>query len=134
MKKIYEIDGLDIQSLDDFYEVVSTILIPGANWGRNLDAFNDILRGGFGTPDEGFILRWKNSAVSRERLGYPETLNWLHKKLRRCHPVNRPIVRQEIADAENNEGQTIFDILVEIIQTHGPGGEESMDGVDLELS
>ena len=43
--KTYEIDGEHFSTLEAFYE------------GRNLDAFNDILRGGFGTPDEGFVLR-----------------------------------------------------------------------------
>jgi hypothetical protein len=35
---------------------------------------NDILRGGFGTPDDGFTLRWKNHDISRQRLGYRETV------------------------------------------------------------
>jgi Barstar (barnase inhibitor) len=62
--------------------VVSQPLIPGAKWGHNLDAFNDILRGGFGTLEGGFILRWKNSTVSRERLGYPETVRQLDRRSR----------------------------------------------------
>src|SRR5262245_39633780 len=58
-------------------QILSQVLIPGAAWGRNLDAFNDILRGGFGTPEGGFVLQWINSALSRERLGYPETVRRL---------------------------------------------------------
>jgi RNAse (barnase) inhibitor barstar len=68
-KPVYEIDGSQFSTLEGFYDKVSQVLIPGANWGRNLDAFNDILRGGFGTPEGGFVLRWKNSKLSRERLG-----------------------------------------------------------------
>jgi RNAse (barnase) inhibitor barstar len=68
-KAVYEIDGCDFSNLEEFYDVISRVLIPGAWWGRNLDAFNDILRGGFGTPDDGFVLHWKNSSVSRQRLG-----------------------------------------------------------------
>ncbi len=68
-KEIYEIDGGDFRDLQEFYDVISRVLIPGVDWGRNLNAFNDILRGGFGTPDVGFVLRWKNSSVSRKRLG-----------------------------------------------------------------
>lgn len=69
-KPVFEIDGAGISSLEDFYDEVSTNVIPGAHWGRNLDAFNDILRGGFGTPDEGgFVLRWTNSRRSKEALG-----------------------------------------------------------------
>ena len=52
-KLVYEIDGLEFHTLEEFYDVVSRVLIPNAYWGRNLDAFNDILRGGFGTPEGG---------------------------------------------------------------------------------
>jgi hypothetical protein len=41
---IFELDGLRIRTLDDFYDEISRVLIPGSGWGRNLDAFNDILR------------------------------------------------------------------------------------------
>jgi RNAse (barnase) inhibitor barstar len=71
-KPIYEIDGSRFSTLERFYDEVSRVLLPGAEWGHNLDAFNDILRGGFGTPDGGFILRWRNVGLSRERLGYPD--------------------------------------------------------------
>jgi RNAse (barnase) inhibitor barstar len=91
-KAVYEIDGRDFTTLQGFYEVVSRVLIPGAEWGHNLDAFNDILHGGFGTPDGGFVLRWVNAAVSRERLGYPETVKQLERRLSRCHPLNRESV------------------------------------------
>lgn len=75
-KRVYEIDGERFSTLDGFYDEISRVLIPGAWWGRNLDAFNDILRGGFGTPDEGFVLRWRNADLSRERLG-PALFNTL---------------------------------------------------------
>jgi RNAse (barnase) inhibitor barstar len=65
----YEIDGRDFSTLDGFYGEISRVLIPGADWGRNLDAFDDVLYGGFGTPDEGFVLIWKNHELSRDVLG-----------------------------------------------------------------
>jgi hypothetical protein len=49
----FELDGGNISSVETFFEEVSRVLIPDADWGRNLDAFNDILRGGFGTPERG---------------------------------------------------------------------------------
>lgn len=86
---VYEIDGLRFHTLDEFFNEVSAVLIPGSDWGRNLDAFNDILRGGFGTPEGGFTIQWRNHAV--------------------------------------------FDLVVEIIRNHGPGGDEAQDGVQLIL-
>lgn len=130
----YDIDGNDFSTLEEFYDEISRVLIPDAQWGRNLDAFNDILRGGFGTPDDGFILRWLNHDVSRRRLGYPETVRQLELRLERCHPTNRERVRAELAMAEAQKGDTVFDWLIEIIRVHGPGGEESEDAVELVLA
>ena len=132
-KAVYEIDGREFATLEEFYEVVSRVLIPGAGWGHNLDAFNDILRGGFGTPEGGFVLRWKNSAVSRERLGYPETVRQLQRRLTRCHPANRQWVAEDLERARREVGPTVFDWLVEIIQVHCAGGQEQEDGVELVL-
>jgi len=44
VKAVYEIDGRDFATLEEFDGVVSAVLIPGAEWGHNLDVFNDILR------------------------------------------------------------------------------------------
>lgn len=133
VKKVYELDGGKFSTLEEFYDEVSRLLIPGANWGRNLDAFDDILGGGFGTPNNGFILRWKNSQLSRDRLGYAETVRQLQVRLIRCHPSNREHVRAEIQAACDNTGPTVFDWLVQIISTHGPGGRQQVDGVELIL-
>lgn len=131
---VYEIDGRDFATLEEFYGVIGRVLIPGAAWGRNLDAFNDILRGGFGTPDGGFLLRWVHSALSRERLGYPETVRQLERRLARCHPLNRPSVSEALERARRGDGPTVFDWLVEIIEAHGEGGAEEEDGVELILA
>jgi RNAse (barnase) inhibitor barstar len=133
-KAVYEIDGRDFCTLEEYYDVISRVLIPGSDWGQNLDAFNDILRGGFGTPEGGFVLLWKNSNVSRERLGYPETVRQLNLRLGRCHPSNRPYVRDDLERAQRNEGPTVFDWLVEIIKVHCEGGPEEEDGVELVLN
>ena len=133
-KREYEIDGNRFDDLQGFYDEISERLIPGAAWGRNLDAFNDILRGGFGTPDDGFVLAWKNSAESKKRLGYAETVKQLEIRLKRCHPANRESVAVELARAKRNEGPTVFDWVVEIIEIHCSGGEEEEDGVELRLA
>ena len=130
----YEIDGARFSTLEEFFEEVSRVMIPDVYWGHNLDAFNDILRGGFGTPEEGFSLVWKNSALSRERLGYPETARQLQLRLTRCHPTNREYVAEDLQSAMRNEGPTVFDWLIEIIRRHGPGGDEEEDNVELILA
>jgi len=73
-KPTYVIDGRNFTTLEAFYDEISRVLIPQRDWGRNLDAFSDILRGGFGTSDGGFILEWRNSELSRQRLSHFETV------------------------------------------------------------
>lgn len=133
MAKEYVLDGTKITSLETFYREVSRVLIPDADWVRNLDAFNDILRGGFGTPPDGFVLRWTHSATSRANLGYPETVRQLEKRLERCHPSNRASVRADLNRAQQGAGTTVFDWLVDIIRVHGADGDEAEDGVFLIL-
>jgi RNAse (barnase) inhibitor barstar len=117
-KPTIAIDGQNIHTLEEFYEEVGNKIVPGATWGHNLDAFNDILCGGFGTPEEGFVLLWQNSQLSRKRLGYDETVRQLEIRKRHSRPSNIPQIDQEIARAKQNEGVTIFDWLVEIIEGH----------------
>lgn len=107
--------------------------MSGYQWRGHLDAFNDILRGGFRTPDGGFVLRWVNSSLSIDRLGYDETVKWLERIMQTCHPSNVLRVEAELAAARHGEGPTLFDIIVEIIRTHGPDGAEAEDNVLLEL-
>lgn len=133
LKRSYEIDGLNFETLEQFYEEIGRALIPDKEWGRNLDALNDVLRGGFGTPEGGFQLRWKNSDVSRQRLAYPETIRQLEQQLARCHPSNRASVEHELELARHGHGPTVFDWLIELICDHGAGGSESEDRVELIL-
>jgi RNAse (barnase) inhibitor barstar len=62
------IDGARFADLDGFAREFSRLL-RDYTWRGNLDAFNDILRGGFGTPENGWVLRWLNSERSRNALG-----------------------------------------------------------------
>jgi len=132
-RKIYEIDGAKFSTLEEFFEEICNVVITGAEWGHNLDAFNDILRGGFGTPEEGFMIKWLNSQISKERLGYPETVRQLEKRLKGCHASNRKYVSRDLEEAKKDQGSTVFEWLVEIIQIHCAGGEEYEDNVQLLL-
>jgi len=112
----YEIDGERFQDTDDFYAIIGEAVNgPGGYFGRGLDSLNDCLRGGFGTPEEGsFGFVWRHSQKSRAALGYAETLRQLQRKLDRCHPANRPLVREELAQARKGEGPTVFDWIAAV--------------------
>jgi RNAse (barnase) inhibitor barstar len=119
-KRIYYIDGKDFSTLEEFFTAISDVLIPRAvkGWIHNLDAFNDLLWRGDDIPVDGFTLHWKNSAVSRENLGYRETVRQLEKSLQKSHPINRRILEHEIELARTNKGETVFDRIIDIIKSH----------------
>ncbi|MGH9681738.1 MAG: barstar family protein [Candidatus Acidiferrales bacterium] len=129
----YEIDGQRFSTLEGFFDEVTRVLIPAQKWGRNLDAFNDILRGGFGTPSGGFTLHWKNHGLSIKRLGYAETVRQLELRLQHCHLESRNSVLRDLELAQRSQGPTVFDWLVSIIRIHDAGGQEADDGVRLVL-
>ena len=131
-KPTYIIDGKKFKTLEEFYNEISQILSPPSWWGRNLDAFNDILRPDF-MPEQGYIIIWKNSHLSRQFLGYEETTRQLSKQLEKCHPDNIPSLQKKLAEAKQHIGTTVFDWLVEIIRDHCPGGREEDDKGELLL-
>ncbi|GGM55453.1 barstar family protein [Dactylosporangium sucinum] len=108
------IDGAEFSDFDGFAREFSKLL-AGHTWSGNLDAFNDILRGGFGTPEGRWVLRWRHSERSRAALGYAATIDRLEGLLRTAHPSNRAAIRARIERARLSAGPTLFDELVEII-------------------
>jgi len=102
---VYEIDGTRFSTLEEFFAEIYRVATPQWNPAApKLDGFNDVLRGGFGTPEEGFTIRWKNHKISRRRLGYPETVRQLELRLARCHPTNRVRVSRDLEQAQARRG------------------------------
>ncbi|MGV9214212.1 hypothetical protein ACTFTM_20335 [Micromonospora sp. RB23] len=79
------------------------------------------------------MLVWVNSESSRIAPGHDATLHRLEQNRRTCHPSHRASIEARIHGAERGQGRTLFDMIVEIIRDHGPGGCESEDGIILEL-
>jgi RNAse (barnase) inhibitor barstar len=70
--KTIQIDGSSFNDLNSFYDEIQLKFAPNfPDMGRNLDAFNDVMLGGFGVfnPGETVKIIWKNSAKSRQDLG-----------------------------------------------------------------
>jgi len=112
-------DGSRFQDLNGFYDEASRILLaPGTFWGRNLDAFADILHGGFPGPlmDGQVILVWERSDKSALDLGYPATVAWLEGRLPRVHPTGRASWVLRLEEARRSRGPTLFDQLVQVIE------------------
>jgi RNAse (barnase) inhibitor barstar len=129
----YTIDGTRFETLEGFFREIGGAVVPGANWGQSLDGLADVLNGGFGTPALGFTLRWHHHAVSRERLGYPETVRQLELRLQKCPPDKRGVVMRQLAQAQSGTGPTVFDWLVQIVRAHGSGATHKTHAVELVL-
>jgi hypothetical protein len=118
-RKTFVISGNNFSTLNEFYDEVQKVLTNNfKEFGRNLNAFNDILRGGFGRYEYGekITLIWENSNKSKLDLGYPETIKYREYNLIQVHPSNIDSARKWLEQAEKGESQTLFDILIKIIQ------------------
>lgn len=113
------IDGSKFSNLEEFYDEMERILTKNLTWrvGRNLDAFNDLLRGGFGVHEygEALAIKWLHADKSRCDLGYEATVNHWEKVLTKCHPSNIPYIQEKLDMAKSHKGDTLFDIIIKII-------------------
>ncbi len=115
------INGGHFSSLSGFYEEASDVLMKDTDWKvGTLDGFDDILYGGFGVFEnkEEIEIIWKESKKSREDLGFNTTKEFYDNKIRQGKPFNIELIQQKLDDLMAGKGQTLFEILIEIIQSH----------------
>lgn len=76
--KTYTIDGEHFSDMEGFYREMEELLVRAEDFepGHNLNAFNDLLRGGFGMHEYGepILIRWENYGKSKEDLGEEQIL------------------------------------------------------------
>lgn len=69
----YTINGNNFKTMNGFYNEIEKVFTFNLNWriGRNLDAFNDILRGEFGMHEYGepILIKWIHYEKSISNLG-----------------------------------------------------------------
>lgn len=72
-RRHFTINGKNFNDIDGFYDEVEKVFTKGLSWkiGRNLDAFADVLRGGFGMHELGepIVIFWANYRKSKRDLG-----------------------------------------------------------------
>jgi len=107
------INGRHFSDLEGFYREVSHLLMKDEDWQvGTLDGFNDILYG-----FQGEII-WKEAQKSKEDLGFHLTKEFYEHKIRLGKTFNVALIRQKRDELMAGKGQTLFEILVEIIQSH----------------
>ena len=116
--RVVTIDGADFSDLRGFYAAVNRAFgLEGDEQIRNMDALNDLLRGGFTENDAGPLeVRWLHSDKSREDLGYEATAAYYERMLERVHPSNREKVEKRLENAREGKGTTLFETLVRVIE------------------
>lgn len=118
MKNIV-IDGDKFSDLEGFYLEIDKLLTKDLKWktGHNMNAFNDLLRGGFGAHEygESIHIKWIHFAKSRQDLGYDATKIYYQEILKKCHPSNRENIEKKLQEVKNCKGKTILDIIIDII-------------------
>lgn len=71
--KVITINGDRITDIKSFHKEIDRVLTKNLDWktGHNLDAFNDLLSGGFGVYDyqEKVKMIWKHFSKSKQVLG-----------------------------------------------------------------
>ncbi len=120
-RKTAVINGSHFSDLPGFYEEISHVLMKDVDWKvGSLDGFDDILYGGFGifeSRDE-IEITWKKSQKSKEDLGVEPTMGFYENKIRQGKPFNVSSAQQKMDALLDGKGQTLFEILTEIIQSH----------------
>ena len=122
MVKQITIDGSSINDIASFYEEINRVFMTGESWklGHSLDAFDDLLYGGYGALQgvQSVELLWYNMEHSRKALGYQTTRIYYLDKLKPGSPYNRKLFEEKLAALEAGTGETYFDSIMAIIADH----------------
>ena len=112
-KKSAIINGSNFSDLSGFYNEVSNVFMKDEDWKvGTLDGFDDILYG-----FEGEII-WRESEKSKQDLGFEATKIFYESKIKQGKPFNVELIQQKLDDLIDGNGQTLFEILIEILESH----------------
>lgn len=120
--KTLTLNGAHVHDIPSFYAEVNAVFMADESWqlGQSLDAFNDLLYGGFGAlcGNEPVTLVWLHAEHSRTALGLDATRRYYQDKLAQPECFNSAHFQRQLDALENGSGQTYFDILLELIAEH----------------
>lgn len=112
-KKMTVINGGHFSDLEGFYEEISQLFMKDEDWKiGTLDGFDDIL---YGVETD---IVWKDSQRSKEDLGFDLTKEFYENKIRQGKPFNVKLIQQKLDELITGKGQTLFEILIGIIESH----------------
>lgn len=107
------INGDNFSDLPGFYKEISEVFMSDYDWTvATLDGFDDIL---YAVKSD---IIWQNATKSKEDLGFDATKEFYENKIRQGKPFNIKLIEQKLTDLINGNGQTLYEILMEIIKSH----------------
>lgn len=122
MVKHLVIEGKNISNIKTFYQEINRVFMQHETWKirESLDALNDLFYGGFGEikGKEKISLIWENFEENKKALGLEMTKNFYESKLKSPEIFNTAFIKEKIEALENGNGQTYFEIIVEIVAEH----------------
>ncbi|QDK79919.1 ribonuclease inhibitor [Spirosoma sp. KCTC 42546] len=122
MVKRIDIDGNAINDIASFYEEINRVLMAGESWriGQSLDAFDDLLYGGYGALQgvQSVELVWHHMDHCRNVLGNQATRAYYRDKLRSGSPYNKKLFAEKLEALEAGTGETYFDSIISILADH----------------
>ncbi|MGF7216536.1 RNAse (barnase) inhibitor barstar [Spirosoma lacussanchae] len=122
MVKQIEIEGNAINDIASFYEEINRVFVGVESWqiGQSLDAFDDLLYGGYGALQgaESVELVWYHMDHSRNALGYHTTRAYYLEKLQPGSPYNKKLFKEKLEALEKGTGKTYFDTVMAILAEH----------------
>ncbi|CCH51388.1 putative barnase inhibitor [Fibrisoma limi BUZ 3] len=122
MVKQIAIEGNAINDIASFYEEINRVFMMEESWtiGPSLDAFNDLLYGGYGALQgaQWVELFWRHMDHSHKALGYQTTRNYYLDKLRPGSPYNRKLFAEKLGALDSGHGETYFDSVMAILAEH----------------
>lgn len=117
-----QIDGRAITDIDSFYAEMNRVFMAGEDWqlGSSLDALDDLLYAGYGVlrGHATATVAWRDADLSRVALGMDATCTWLQAKLQQPGTFSADVIRRQLDALERGEGQTYFEIVMEIFASH----------------
>ena len=109
-------------TLQSAHAEINRVFMASEAWqlGPSLDGLDDLLYGGYGAlaGHETATLVWRDIDRSREALGLEATRAWLEDKLRQPSTFNAETIGRQLDALQRGEGQTYFDIVMEIFASH----------------
>ncbi|MBL7990582.1 MAG: hypothetical protein JNN25_04015 [Candidatus Kapabacteria bacterium] len=123
-KTHYVVDGKTFETLEGFFDEMSRQLALNAESAKTLEDFEMMLQRAFNDTSKGMVLVWKNHHLSKESLGFEETLRFLEKKLKACHHSEVLAVRKELTQTKKGNGVLLFNAIIKLLARYNEKGLE----------